>query len=167
MYMIAAAMTSAQVRATLSGLRSRNSLSQRGQRGSSGSGTLMSPQVSQPAAPTTSRPVKAVRSSASLSQTASRSSAVPHPHRGAELRAGDKGPLAHVDLDQTARGGEKGVVCRFVTHLLWLRSNTTKWRVHSTALRRRLNRTDRHGTCPVPMHPGRPLDGTLAVALID
>jgi hypothetical protein len=31
-------------------------------------------------------------------------------------RAADKGLFAHVGLDQTAGGGEMGVVCRFVTH---------------------------------------------------
>ena len=31
---------------------------------------------------------------------------------------------------QKAGGGERGLVCRFVTHRLWLRFGTTVWRVH-------------------------------------
>jgi hypothetical protein len=33
-----------------------------------------------------------------------------------------------------AGGGEQGAVCRFVTHLLLFRFNTTIWRVHGAIL---------------------------------
>ena len=48
---ISSAITKAQVRAMLSRLRSCKTLSQRGQRSSSGGGILTKPQVSQPTAP--------------------------------------------------------------------------------------------------------------------